>query len=137
MTAGTLDHVNIRTWLFEESLHFYQHVLGLERGPRPNFTLPGAWLYSGGRVVLHLVDLRSTDEPQNAGSGVIDHIAFASTGFHATREHLKSSGASFETREGPERTVWQIFVRDPSGVSIELNFVAENERPAPSAATSG
>src|SRR4051812_38923224 len=81
VSVGVLDHVNIRTANLEETVRFYCEVLGLSQGPRPNFSFPGAWIYSEGRAVVHLVDIGPTGEAQKPDSGVVHHIAFASRGF--------------------------------------------------------
>ena len=46
MTVGVLDHFNIRTRKLADTVRFYEDVLGLEKGDRPNFAFPGAWMYS-------------------------------------------------------------------------------------------
>jgi catechol 2,3-dioxygenase-like lactoylglutathione lyase family enzyme len=52
-----LDRVNIRTADLDWLCHFYEDVLGLAQGPRPNLNFNGAWLYCGGLAVVHLVEL--------------------------------------------------------------------------------
>ena len=81
MSVGVLDHFNIRTRDLASTVRFYEDVLGLEKGPRPNFAFPGAWMYSEGKAVVHIVDISKTDEAQKADSGVVHHVAFASRGF--------------------------------------------------------
>ena len=49
VSVGVLDHFNIRTRNLAETVGFYEDVLGLEKGPRPNFAFPGAWMYSEGK----------------------------------------------------------------------------------------
>ena len=48
MSVGTLDHYNVSTRKFQETIQFYQDVLGFVNGPRPPFNFPGAWLYNAG-----------------------------------------------------------------------------------------
>lgn len=127
MSVGALDHFNIRTRKLAETVKFYEDVLGLEKGARPNFAFPGAWMYSEGRPVVHLVDISPTDEPQRPDSGVVHHVAFRSFGFAAMTERLQSRGMAYEARQVPGGEVWQIFVRDPNGVMIELNYEAARE----------
>jgi catechol 2,3-dioxygenase-like lactoylglutathione lyase family enzyme len=130
MTAsvGVLDHFNIRTRKLTETVRFYESILGLEKGPRPDFAFPGAWMYSEGKAVVHLVDISATDEPQKPDSGVVHHVAFASTGFDGMADRLKSRGMPFEARQVPGGELWQIFVNDPNGVMIELNYEAAKEQ---------
>ena len=127
VSVGLLDHFNIRTRKLAETVSFYEDVLGLEKGARPNFAFPGAWMYSDGKPVVHLVDISSTGEAQKPDSGCVHHVAFASRGFDAMRQRLKSNGMRFEARQVPGGDLWQIFVNDPNGVMIELNYEATRE----------
>jgi catechol 2,3-dioxygenase-like lactoylglutathione lyase family enzyme len=127
MSVGVLDHYNVSTRKLKETVQFYEDVLGLVNGPRPQFDFPGAWLYSGSQPVLHLNDIADTDREQRPDSGVIDHVAFGSRGFEATKKHLSGKGISYRINQVPKSTRWQIFLRDPNNVEIELNFETKNE----------
>jgi catechol 2,3-dioxygenase-like lactoylglutathione lyase family enzyme len=128
VSVGMLDHFNIRTRNLAGTVRFYEEVLGLENGARPNFAFPGAWMYSEGRAVVHLVDISATNEPQKPDSGVVHHVAFASRGFDAMKARLAQKGMAFEARQVPGGELWQIFVNDPNGVMIELNYEAAKEQ---------
>jgi catechol 2,3-dioxygenase-like lactoylglutathione lyase family enzyme len=128
MGVGMLDHFNIRTRKLDATVAFYQDILGLENGDRPNFSFPGAWMYSEGRPVVHLVDISPTDEQQKPDSGVVHHVAFASRDFNGMKARLSSKGMAFDTRQVPGGELWQIFVSDPNGVMIELNYEAAKEQ---------
>jgi catechol 2,3-dioxygenase-like lactoylglutathione lyase family enzyme len=127
MSVGVLDHFNIRTRKLSDTVRFYEDVLGLENGDRPNFAFPGAWMYSEGKAVVHLVDISKTDEAQKPDSGVVHHVAFISKGFDRMTTRLKSKGMEFDARQVPGGELWQIFVNDPNGVMIELNYEAAKE----------
>lgn len=128
MSVGVLDHFNVRTRRLAETVRFYEEILGLENGERPKFNFPGAWLYSEGRPVVHLADISLTPEPQKPDSGVVHHIAFVSRGYRDMQQRLQSKAVAFETREIPGGEFLQIFVRDPNGLMIELNYEAARER---------
>jgi catechol 2,3-dioxygenase-like lactoylglutathione lyase family enzyme len=128
MSVGMLDHFNIRTRRLDDTVKFYQDILGLKNGDRPNFSFPGAWMYSEGRPVVHLVDISPTSEPQKPDSGVVHHVAFASRDFSGMKARLQSKGMEFDTRQVPGGELWQIFVTDPNGVMIELNYEAAKEQ---------
>ena len=128
MSVGVLDHFNIRTRKLADTVQFYQDILGLTKGDRPNFSFPGAWMYSEGKAVGHLVDISPTQEQQKPDSGVVHHVAFASRDFNGMRARLQSKGMAFDTRQVPGGELWQIFVRDPNGVMIELNYEAAREQ---------
>jgi catechol 2,3-dioxygenase-like lactoylglutathione lyase family enzyme len=130
MSVGTLDHFNIRTRKLDDTVRFYEDVMGLEKGPRPNFAFPGAWMYSEGKAVVHIVDISKTDEAQKPDSGVVHHVAFASRGFDGMKQRLESKKMPFDARQVPGGDLWQIFVDDPNGVMIELNYEAAKEQSA-------
>ena len=119
-----LDHVNIRTNNLPEMEAFYQRVLKLRKGPRPEFSFGGAWLYCGDDAIVHLVG--TTNALQGAGVQV-EHFALKAEGFEATIEHLKNVGVDYEVSAVPGYDMTQIFVRDVDGNRIELNF---DRRPA-------
>ena len=127
MSVGVLDHYNLSTRKLKETVQFYEGVLGFVNGPRPQFNFPGAWLYSAGHAVLHLNDISETDIHQRPDTGVINHIAFSSRGFEVMKRHLAGKGVPFRVNQVPGSTRWQIFVRDPNNVDIELNFETKNE----------
>ena len=115
-----LDHVNILCQDLAASQHFYGQVLGMEEGSRPPFDFPGAWFYLGGRPVVHLVG----DSPL-AGSGTkgsIDHVAFDATDLPGMRQRLHGRGIKYVEKPVPGRPVTQIFLHDPDGIMIEINF---------------
>ena len=56
------------------------------------------------------------------GTGTVDHIAFFATGVEEMRERLARAGIEFRQRTVPLLGLHQIFVNDPSGVVIELNY---------------
>jgi catechol 2,3-dioxygenase-like lactoylglutathione lyase family enzyme len=127
INVGRLDHYNVSTRKLQETIKFYEDVLGFKNGARPPFDFPGAWLYSDGHPVLHLNDISHTDREQRADSGVIDHVAFGSQGFEAMKQHLAGRGVSYRVNLVPNSTRCQIFLRDPNNVEIELNFDTKNE----------
>jgi catechol 2,3-dioxygenase-like lactoylglutathione lyase family enzyme len=130
MSVGVLDHFNIRTRKLDDTVRFYEDVMGLEKGPRPNFAFPGAWMYSEGKAVVHIVDISKTGEQQKPDSGVVHHVAFASRGFDGMKQRLQSKKMPFDARQVPGGDLWQIFVDDPNGVMIELNYEAAKEQSA-------
>jgi len=59
------------------------------------------------------------------GSGVVDHVAFRCTGLAETLEHLRSKSVSVQKRQVDDQALYQLFLLDPNGVKVELNFDAE------------
>jgi catechol 2,3-dioxygenase-like lactoylglutathione lyase family enzyme len=55
-------------------------------------------------------------------TGALDHIAFFATDWPACRDRLTRFRVTFTERFAPALNVRQVFVTDPDGVTIELNF---------------
>jgi catechol 2,3-dioxygenase-like lactoylglutathione lyase family enzyme len=124
MPLGLLDHFNVRTTDLAATRRFYCELMGLKDGFRPNFSFPGAWLYSGDQAVVHVRGLEPGDPVPGAGTGSVDHIAFVASGLKEMRDRLTAAGFPFREREVPNLGLKQLFVTDPNGVLIELNYPA-------------
>ena len=124
MPIHDLNHFNIMASqpLLDELRDFYRDVLGLEDGFRPDFGVPGYWLYADGRAIVHLIDWMRDDKPAAASSPHLDHIAFTCSDLQGTEARFKALGTPYERREIPEARIVQLFLKDPSGVGLELNF---------------
>ena len=124
MKVAGLNHINIAAprALIEHVRAFYIEVLGLVEGARPPLRSPGHWLYAGDEPIVHL-SLR--DSAAADGAGAIDHFALTCLGLVATLERLSRLGVTHRVVEVPGRTQVQLFLRDPAGVNVELNFSGE------------
>ena len=126
MPARNLEHYTIRCRDLERTRDFYATVLGLTVGPRPSFTFGGYWLYCGDTPVVHLVAnegaVGAIDE--SASTGRLDHIAFRSEDFDAMVATLNTRNIVFRRNEIPGFRLRQLFLHDPDGILIELNFRA-------------
>jgi catechol 2,3-dioxygenase-like lactoylglutathione lyase family enzyme len=147
MPIGKLDHYSIRTLDIEASRRFYTEVMGFEVGFRPPFDFPGLWLYNGARHpescgVVHIigVDLANSeglkqylgdrDVSTLNGTGTVDHMAFAATGLAEMRARLERNAIAYKERTVPDLGLHQVFIEDPSQVTIELNFPAREAQRA-------
>jgi len=126
MPAIAMDHFTVLTDRLEDTIAFYRDILGLEPGPRPPFDFPGAWLYCQGRPILHVIAGRTLPQPPG---GVLDHMAFTSTGLADTVERLRQKGLKYDLRPLPGSGQWQLFFRDPSGARVEMDFEASESAP--------
>ncbi|MEQ1888502.1 MAG: VOC family protein [Alphaproteobacteria bacterium] len=119
MGLASLDHYNITTDDLDRSVKFYEEVLGLQKGKRPDVKIPGAWLYCGDKAVVHLVGVKHNEK---SGMGTLDHVAFRATDFEGTKANLQQRGIKFSEMSLPDFNIHQLFVHDPDGVKVELNF---------------
>lgn len=141
MSNLSLNHFSIRSLEIEKTTDFYCKLLGLMVGPRPEFPFPGVWLYNGdesswANAVLHLIAIDKNDpnglkqylgerDPSSLyGSGAVDHIAFFATGLEEKINLLKELKISYRERTVPVIGLHQIFLDDPNGIVIELNYPA-------------
>jgi catechol 2,3-dioxygenase-like lactoylglutathione lyase family enzyme len=119
VTITEMNHFTVLARDLTETLGFYVEILGLSEGSRPPLGFPGAWLYAGGRPVLHVVGGRQL--PPDA-RGVLDHMAFNASGLAEVAERLRAAKVRYDLRRQPESDVWQLFFFDPNGARVELDF---------------
>lgn len=119
MPIQKLDHVNVLTARVDELSAWYEAVLGLKNGDRPNFPFPGAWIYAGDVAVVHLVGVEKeaqSIEPK------IEHFAFTATDMAAFTANLDAHGVTYSTDPVPGLPITQINLRDPDGNHIHVDF---------------
>jgi catechol 2,3-dioxygenase-like lactoylglutathione lyase family enzyme len=139
MPISKLAHYSIRTNDLQKSCEFYERVLGFKQGYRPPFDFPGAWLYKGGDEndfgTVHIIGIDPNNpeglsaylgdkEIPSTGTGTVDHIAFLATGVADMWKTLEAEGIEWRDRTVPSLGLHQVFIEDPSGVTIELNYPA-------------
>lgn len=139
MPLSKLAHYSIRTTDLELSRQFYTQVLGMREGFRPPFPFPGLWLYMGADEseygTVHIIGIDPNDpsglteylgdkDLPATGTGTLDHIAFLATDVQDFWKTLRQAGCRWRDRTVPSLGLHQVFVEDPSGVTIEMNFPA-------------
>lgn len=132
MAVLGLNHINVRTPDFKRTVEFLRDALGMKVTPVPE--VPSmqnvAWIYDDtGAPVLHLASAEVRYSPTEVlpaeaprGSGAIHHIALSCADFAGMRARLSALDISFRERDDPGTAVRQLFVRDPTGILLELNF---------------
>ena len=134
MIVSSLDHWSIASKRLEDSRKFYEDILGLEAGFRPKLKSTGYWMYAGDKAIIHLVkdeseDLDGTPLPEGQGtredmedSGIDNHIAFTIEDADEVLNLLKDRNIGYWDRDLSDRGLYQIFIKDPNGVILELNY---------------
>lgn len=129
MNLKALDHVNIITDDLDASATFYRDLLGLDirSAPPPLKAQWALWLYDdAGRAVIHLnhADMPKVVDRDVSGpkTGPLHHVAFECDGYDSMRAQLETSGTAHRCNEIKAIGLSQIFVEDPNGVLLELNF---------------
>jgi catechol 2,3-dioxygenase-like lactoylglutathione lyase family enzyme len=128
-----LNHVNVRCTPdnMEATREFYEDLMDLKPGYRPNFTFPGYWMYAGDHPLVHISTRppkgTSASQPEDLDGG-FGHIAFWATGLAETKAKLDAKGLKYEERPTPDEGVFQLFTNDPNGVIVEFCFpIAEGK----------
>lgn len=133
MPVSHLEHFLIQTADINATRDWYVDTLGFREGPHPDFKFPVIWLYLGDKDVVHLTEggknvsnnrkvYLGQQSEATEGSGVIDHMAFRCTGLRGMMEHLRDRRVEFRQRMVSDQGLFQLFLFDPNGVKIELNF---------------
>jgi catechol 2,3-dioxygenase-like lactoylglutathione lyase family enzyme len=132
MPLTRMEHYLVLSDDIEKTKEFYCGALGMREGFRPNLSFPGYWLYVGDTPCIHIAEWETyavwTKEvgipvsTKTEGTGPVDHIAFNATGFGATRAHLIERGVQLSENLLDDIGLKQLFLHDPNGVAIELNF---------------
>lgn len=121
MPADQLEHFTLECADLDATKNFYCDMLGLTAGFRPQMDFPGYWLYCGGVAVVHLMKREASDRPK-ANTGRLDHIAFKSVDPDITLGRFRARGIPYMENKVWEIGLLQVFVHDPDGLQIELNF---------------
>lgn len=138
MTVLALNHINLRAPrpMMEKLRAFYVDIVGLQEGVRPAFQSFGYWLYAAGQPVVHLSEaaLAATgtelEEPRDTASKrseytTYDHVAFTCHGRAATEARLRQHNVPYRVAHVPMTGQVQVFLQDPAGNGVELNFAGQ------------
>lgn len=129
MPAIDLHHLAIKTDDVDATVAFWNEIIGSRSVDRPDFNFPGAWLQFG-ETMLHLYGgdaATNGDGGYDRGSAAIDHIALSARGFDEMRALLNEKKFDWRQMDIPSFNLWQLFVHEPNGVLVELNFDTTRE----------
>jgi catechol 2,3-dioxygenase-like lactoylglutathione lyase family enzyme len=98
MPLQRLEHYLLLSDDIHKTRDFYRDVLGMAEGFRPELEFPGFWLYLDDVPCIHIAEWRS-------------YAAWT-----------KKTGIPVSTRAASTGAVKQMFLRDPNGVPLEIDF---------------
>ncbi len=134
MAISHLEHFLIMADDVEVTTAWYVDVLGFRVGEHPDFGVPVNWLYLGNSDVIHIAQAPGEVGQEAAlvsrediarGGRPIHHVAFCAADLTGTLARLKAKNVEFIEQQASGQNLYQIFMRDPNGVTVELNFPAE------------
>jgi catechol 2,3-dioxygenase-like lactoylglutathione lyase family enzyme len=136
MPISHIEHFLVAADDIDATRDWYSRVLGMKPGPHPEFGFPVHWMYLGDTDIVHIGPsakqageiqkkfLGRTSQNTGEGTGALDHIAFRATGLRGMLEHLKNEKIFFTQRRANGQALFQLFIVDPNGIKVELNFAA-------------
>ncbi|MBU6444240.1 MAG: VOC family protein [Alphaproteobacteria bacterium] len=127
MALEALEHVTINCADLAATRDFYCDVLGLREGYRPQLSFDGYWIYCGEVAVVHLLGWdgaapENRAAEQGGPTGSFDHVAFSGREAAAMIARLKARRIAYRENHVADIGLHQLFVRDPNGVVVEMNF---------------
>lgn len=123
-----LDHVNLQTTRLAETVAFYRDVIGLEaRDPPALDPKLIQWMHDeNGHGILHISTVGSLTVGSSGngagGTGAVHHVALDCAGHDAMVAALEGRGLPYRLNHVAPIDLKQIFVHDPNGVLLELNY---------------
>ena len=127
-----MEHFLVLTDDIDKTKDFYCDALGMQAGFRPELEFPGYWVYLGDVPAVHIADHRAYIDWTKAvgipisggppGTGALDHIAFNAEDFDTVKSSLEKKGYELSCNILSDIGLKQIFLADPNGLGIELNF---------------
>lgn len=124
MQLKRLDHVNIRTANLQAMVAWYDDILGMKTGPRPDFPFGGAWLYCDGFPIVHLVEVK---RGQQAIEPRLEHFAISGEGMADFLAHLRSRKVAYQCSVTPSFGIQQVNIWDPDANHIHIDFAPGEE----------
>ncbi|UCR84431.1 VOC family protein [Pseudomonas chlororaphis] len=113
------DHLAFNTAEGDALQQAFQALLGLQAGRHPPFPFPGRWLYQDGQALVHVIE-----QPAFAETA-LSHTAFRTEEDAAVvLQRVQASGLPHQVAQVPQDGTWQIFVRIPGGLVLELDAPA-------------
>ena len=124
--ASRINHVSVHAVDLQESVDFFVELLDAERIPTPNFGIPVQWLALG-RTQLHLFERPLTPTSHHHLGITIDDLERA---YRVAERRQAFDDTAFGNHlvELPGGVI-QMYVRDPSGNLIELDYDATGPVP--------
>lgn len=132
MPLERMEHYLVLTEDVDRTRDFYRDALGMTVGFRPELEFAGYWLYLGDTPCIHIADWDQYEvwtahvgipfSKKASGTGPVDHIAFNATGYDEMLERLQRLGIEPARNSLDDIGLRQLFLHDPNGVAIELNF---------------
>jgi catechol 2,3-dioxygenase-like lactoylglutathione lyase family enzyme len=132
MPLTRIEHYLVISHDIDATRDFYRDVMGFAEGYRPDLGFPGHWLYIGDTPCIHIAEWDTYTAHSNRlglavttrapGTGPVDHVAFSGADYDAVLARIEAANLPVERHSTPAIGLRQLFVKDPNGVKLEINF---------------
>ncbi|PPD39416.1 MAG: hypothetical protein CTY16_19105 [Methylobacter sp.] len=130
MDISGINHINIvvTSAQLPDVVAFYEQIIGLRQGLRAVSKRNGAWLYCHDTAIIHLSVVEQA--PYTGKDTLFNHVALSCSGVTGWVGHLNRHAVHFDIDYRPSPEMTQLFLYDPVGIRIELNFAGERLEPS-------
>ncbi len=127
MQVNGLNHINIVAADLDRTVQFYETVLGMKAEWIPGIPagFGGRWIHDEqGQPIVHVqaYDRERHGELRSGPTGPIDHVALTCADFDGMIRRCEEMGLEHRINDRQFAGQRQVFVTDPDGVLLELNF---------------
>jgi catechol 2,3-dioxygenase-like lactoylglutathione lyase family enzyme len=122
-----VNHINIVAGDLAATCEFYEQLLGMHAQPIPVAPpgFDGCWITDAqGNPIVHVQahNAERHGELKRGLNGALDHVSLTCEGFADTKARCEALGIEYRVNDRQFGDLRQVFVLDPNGVSLELNY---------------
>ena len=130
MQVNGVNHINLVTGDLAATIAFYEALLEMKAQPIPVAPagFNGSWICDAqNNPIIHVQGYNPERHGElKAGlTGALDHVAFTCVGFDATKARCEELGIEYRVNDRQFGDLRQVFVTDPNGISLELNYAGD------------
>lgn len=127
MQVNGVNHINLVTGDLDATIAFYEGLLDMKAREIPVAPagFSGRWICDAqDNPIIHVQAFNPErhGELKTGLAGALDHVAFTCTGFDATKAKCEELGIEYRVNDRQFGNLRQVFVTDPNGISLELNY---------------
>lgn len=127
MQVNGVNHINLVTGDLDATIAFYEGLLEMkvQQIPVAPPGFSGRWICDAqNNPIIHVqaYNPERHGELKTGLDGALDHVAFTCTGFDATKAKCEELGIEYRVNDRQFGDLRQVFVTDPNGISLELNY---------------